>query len=248
MQSHVRMLAILDLFDERSLTWTVDEIHARLGYTRSTLYRYLKVLTDAGFLTSLPGLGYTLGPRIVELDYKMRASDPLIQAAAPVMAELVADIPGVALLCRIYRQKVLCVHQESSNAGIRSTYERGRARPLLRGAASLAILASLPNHQIGRLYKAMPEEFAAAGLGSDLAAVRSALKVHRQAGHVVSFGQVSGGVMGVAAPLFDARPEVIGSLNLTVADTSGNRHRLEAMIAQVSFCARVVNKALARGT
>ena len=161
------MLAILDLFDERAVSWSVEEIHAELGYTRSTLYRYLKVLTDAGFLTSMPGLGYALGPRIIELDHKIRVSDPLLQAAKPVMTELVADIPGVALLCRRYRQKVLCVHQETSTAAFTSTYERGRARPLLEGAASVAILAWLPGYQIGKLYKAMPEAFEAAGHGDN---------------------------------------------------------------------------------
>ena len=45
-----------------------------------TLYRYLKALTDAGLLSSLPGLGYVLGSRIIELDYKKiryrRSADP----------------------------------------------------------------------------------------------------------------------------------------------------------------------------
>jgi DNA-binding IclR family transcriptional regulator len=239
------MLAILDLFDERAVSWSVEEIHAELGYTRSTLYRYLKVLTDAGFLTSMPGLGYALGPRIIELDHKIRVSDPLLQAAKPVMTELVADIPGVALLCRRYRQKVLCVHQETSTAAFTSTYERGRARPLLEGAASVAILAWLPGYQIGKLYKAMPEAFEAAGHGASLAEVKAGLKAHRLAGSVVSYGQVTAGVIGIAAPVFDGRPEVIGSLSLTVADTPAARERLDPIVAQVTFCARVVNTALA---
>lgn len=245
MQSHTRMLAILDLFDERSVSWSVEDMHAELGYTRSTLYRYLKVLTDAGFLTSLPGLGYALGPRIIELDHKIRVSDPLLHAARPVMAELVADVPGVSLLCRRYRQKVLCVHQESSTSAFTSDYERGRARPLLRGAASTAILAWMPGYQVGKLYKARPEEFAEAGLGTSLAEVKAALKAIRQAKQVVSFGQVTPGVIGIGAPVFDARQEVIGSLSLTVSDTPAMRERLDAVAGQVTFCARVVNKALA---
>lgn len=245
MQSHTRMLAILDLFDERAVSWSVEDIHAELGYTRSTLYRYLKVLTDAGFLTSMPGLGYALGPRIIELDHKIRVSDPLLRAARPVMAELVADVPGVALLCRRYRQKVLCVHQETSTQAFTSTYERGRARPLLDGAASVAILAWMPAAWIGRLYEAMPEAFAAAGHGASLAEVKAALKAHRQAGFVVSYGQVTAGVIGIAAPVFDGRQEVIGSLSLTVADTPAARARLDATRAQVTFCTRVVNAALA---
>ncbi|MGY9105836.1 MAG: HTH domain-containing protein, partial [Alphaproteobacteria bacterium] len=84
----------------------------KLGFTRSTLYRYLKTLSAAGLITSLPNVGYTFGPRIAELDYEMRNRDPLIIGAKPVMEKLVEDIPGVALLCRRYRDRVLCVHQE----------------------------------------------------------------------------------------------------------------------------------------
>ena len=83
MKSLERMLGILDLFEGSSPEWTVDELHDALGYTRSTLYRYLKILTDAGFLAALPDIGYTLGPRIIELDYKIRTRDRLILASKP---------------------------------------------------------------------------------------------------------------------------------------------------------------------
>jgi DNA-binding IclR family transcriptional regulator len=66
-----------------------DQIQHILGYLRSTLYRYLKILTDAAFIASLPNIGDTLGPRIIALAYKMRTRDPLPIADRLVMAELV---------------------------------------------------------------------------------------------------------------------------------------------------------------
>ena len=154
MKSLERMMAILDYFEGSTIEWTMEALHAELGYTRSTLYRYLKVLTDAGLLTSLPDVGYTLGPRIAELDYQMRERDPLINASRPVMTALVEEIPGIALLCRRYRDRVLCVHQEQSTQSFHSHYERGLARPLLRGAASRIILAFMPAAMIRKLYEA----------------------------------------------------------------------------------------------
>lgn len=117
LKSLERMLGILDLFEGATPEWTVERLHQELGYTRSTLYRYLKVLTDAGFLAALPDIGYTLGPRIIELDYKIRTRDRLILASKPAMAELVGEIPSIALLCRCYKDKVLCIHQERSKIG-----------------------------------------------------------------------------------------------------------------------------------
>jgi DNA-binding IclR family transcriptional regulator len=239
-----RMIGILDLFEGDVQQWTPEEMHERLGYTRSTLYRYLKVLTDAGLLTSLPEVGYTLGPRIAELDFQIRTRDPMIRAAGPVMTRMVREVPGIALLCRRYRDKVLCVHQEHGTKDIRSTYERGRARPLLRGAASRIILAYLPPPRVARLFAAQPQDFVAAGLGATLAEVRATLKAMRQAGWDMTEGQVTPGVVGIAAPVFDNREAVLGSLSITIPAKSAGPRRIERIVEQVVAGAAAVTKAI----
>jgi DNA-binding IclR family transcriptional regulator len=241
-----RMIVILDLFEGDRLEWTMEELHARLGYTRSTLYRYLKVLTDAGLLTSLPDVGYTLGPRIAELDYQMRERDPLITASRPVMAELVEEIAGIALLCRRYRERVLCVHQEQGTASFHSNYERGRARPLLQGAASRIILAHMPSAALRKLYEENPAAVHNAGLGDSLNAFRARLRLLRQAGWDATVSQVTRGVTGVAAPIFDRRDNVLGSLSVTIGDEHVSKERLAFVADRVVLCARIVTKTIAR--
>ena len=208
-----KMLYILDLVEDSDGGLTYEELSEKLQLTRSTLYRYLKVLTDSGLLTSLPNVGYTLGPRISELDYKMRVRDPLIIASRPVMVELVKAIPGIALLCRKYKDKVLCVHQESGTDAFHSSYERGYARPLVRGSASRIILAYSPARTVAKLYEADPAAFADAGLGDTLEAVKASLAAIRQRGWDATSGQVTHGVTGIAAPIFDSHENVIGSLS-----------------------------------
>ena len=241
-----RMIGILDLFEGNAFRWTVEQLHDRLGFTRSTLYRYLKVLTDAELLTSLPDVGYSLGPRIIELDYNIRRQDPLILASRPVMSELVQEVPGIALLCRRYRDKVLCVHQEQSTAAIHSTYERGRARPLLRGAASRIILAHLPTPKIKRLFEEQPAEFAAAGLGGTPSEVSAVLKGIRQTGWDQTTGQVTPGIVGIAAAIFDSRNNVVGSLSISIPQKGVDAQRIRRSADRVTFCARIVTKALSR--
>jgi DNA-binding IclR family transcriptional regulator len=241
-----RMIGLLDQFQEAGQRWTFDEIHARLGYTRSTLYRYLKVLTDAEILTSLPGVGFTLGPRIAELDYCMRAGDPLIVASRPVMIELAADFPGITLLCRRYRDKVLCVHQEQGNVGFRSTYERGLALPLLRGAASRIILANLSAPKLARLYVQQTEEFSASGLGTTLEDVRATLKRIRTDGYDVTTEQVTSGLSGIAAPLFDAQHNVLGSLSVTLQSKALDPDGIKRIAERIVFGARIVSGAISQ--
>lgn len=244
MQSVERIFQLLDMFGGRDSEWTVDELYERLGYTRSTLYRYLKTLTDAGLLTSLPGRGYALGPRIIELDYYIRKSDPVISAGRPVMEELVSQINGIALLCRRYQYKVLCIHQAASTDIVRSNYERGLARPLLRGAASVVILAYLPAHQLKKFYLQHAGAFAAAGLGESLDEVRAGLKAHRQLGWVTSTGHLTPGITGVAAPLFDGRQKVLGSLSLSIPAAQISEDEIPAIARQLLFSARIITRAL----
>ena len=239
-----RMLRILDLIEESDGGVTSDTMLQSLGFSRSTLYRYLKTLSAAGLVTSLPSVGYTFGPRIAELDYEMRNRDPLIIASRPVMAELVRDIPGIALLCRRYRDKVLCVHQECGETNFVSTYERGRAHSLTLGAASRIILAYLPARTVDRIYQNDPRAFRDGELGDSLAAVKAALKRMRVRGWDSTRAHLMPGVTGIAAPVYDNRGGVLGSLSLTVGRARLGDSDQASIAGRVVFCARIVTKAI----
>jgi DNA-binding IclR family transcriptional regulator len=239
-----KMLGVLEFVEERGQVSGMDEMLEGLSLTRSTLYRYVRTLTEFGLLATSPGTGYTLGPRIIELDYKIRVRDPIILASHPLMTQLVQTVPGIALLCRRYRDKVLCVHQVRGAVGFVSTYERGRPRPLLKGAASRVILANMPTAQISKLYHQDPEGFAEAGLGESLKAVRSALRAIRQQGWEASESQVVSGVTGIAAPIFDGGDHVMGSLSLTIGRTGLTPAEVSEVATRVAFCAQVVSSAL----
>ena len=239
-----KMLRVLDEIEDGDGTLTSEDLLTRLHFTRSTLYRYLKVLSAFGLVSSFPGRGYTFGPCIAEMNYKMRLRDLLILASRPVMAELVRETPGIALLCRRYRDKVLCVHQERGATQFASVYERGRARPLTQGAASRIILANMPWRQVAHLFAHDSKAFRDGRLGETATAVRSALKEIRQRGWDVTAGHVMRGVTGIAAPILDHRGAVLGSLGLTVGGVHLLPSEVDALAERVTFCARIVSKAV----
>ena len=93
-------------------------------------------------------------------------------------------------------------------------FSRGQRRPLFAGAASKVILAHLPPHQLRALFARHRTSIAAAGLGADWDAFRTALRTIRDAGHCVSIGEFRPGILGIAAPLFNAEGGVLGSLGI----------------------------------
>lgn len=211
-----RVLAVLEVFTEERLEWTSEELMEELGYSRPTLYRYLKTLKDAGFLISRPNAGFTLGPKVVEMDYLMRKSDPLILAGHDYLTQLAQRFSCTALLVRWYGNRLLCVDSVSSTTNPISSYPRGRPMPLGRGAISRSILAFLPRRRLLPLITNSLDDFKAVGLGESIDDVLQTLKSVRKAGYATAYGEVTPGVVGIAAPVFDAGQTPVGSICITI--------------------------------
>ena len=80
-----KMLHILQLFTEAEPVWSTAAILEALETSRSTGYRYIKALHDAGLLNSVRNGYYSLGPRIIEMDLQIRLTDPLLLASHGVL-------------------------------------------------------------------------------------------------------------------------------------------------------------------
>jgi DNA-binding IclR family transcriptional regulator len=222
-----RILAILDLFSEARPVWLPEEMMERLGYSRPTLYRYLKTLKDSGYLTSLNHDGFTLGPRVTELDYLMRRADPMISAGAPVLSELAEKFPGSALLVRWYGDKLLCVSSVVSTETPRTSYPRGRPMPLGKGAISRAIVAFLPTRARRKYIEDHLQEFSVAGVGATVDSVLTTLRQVRRDGVATAWGEVTSGVVGVAAPVLGPDHSPQGAVCLTSDEADITDTRLE---------------------
>lgn len=212
-----RVLSVLEVFSEDRLEWTPEELMEELGYSRPTLYRYLKTLKEAGLLVSNPNAGFMLGPKVVEMDYLLRQSDPLILKGQAHIGRLVANHSCTALLLRWYGNKILCVGSACSAPDPVSSYPRGRPMPLARGAIPRSIVAFLPRRRLTPLIERMFDELRAIGLGETREEIERSYRKIRRAGYAVAFGEVTPGVVGIAAPVFDAGRSPIGSVCVTIS-------------------------------
>src|SRR3989442_7823959 len=66
--SLVKLLDVLNLFTPAAPAWSSEELIRSQGLSRSTGYRYIKALSDAGLLAAVSNGHYILGPRIIQLD------------------------------------------------------------------------------------------------------------------------------------------------------------------------------------
>jgi DNA-binding IclR family transcriptional regulator len=111
MNKFARMIDVLDLYSDTDTLLTAEDIAQRLEVSRPTAFRYVRELTVAGFLANYSGR-YSLGARIITLDYRIRQSDPVLKAARAVMKALSAETGCSTVLCRMYNEEVINVHDE----------------------------------------------------------------------------------------------------------------------------------------
>ncbi|MGP9791989.1 IclR family transcriptional regulator [Roseinatronobacter sp. NSM] len=241
-----KLIAILDLFTEDHLEWTPDALMKATGYARPTLYRYLKTMKEAGLLTSLPGAGLTLGPRVVEMDYLMRKSDPLVHHGRPHLEALTATWPATALLVRWYGRRLLCIDSEVSTRDPLSSYPRGRPMPLARGAISRSIMAFLPRKTMMAMIEENLSDLHSIGLGATPPEIAESLKQVRKQGYAIAYGEVTPGVVGIAAPVFDAASTPIASLCMTIAGNLIASDKLDQISDRIRQSADEISEKLGR--
>lgn len=210
-----KILGLLDLFTLARPVWTAEEMAGLVGCSIATIYRHVKVLTNAGMLAPAAKGTYVLGARIIELDRQIRLADPLLAASKDVMVQLSREVGENLLLCSFYGNNVICIHEEWPDPSYRTSYDRGKPMPLFRGAASKVILANLPPHRHRDLMLNHAREIVAAGLGPDWDGFKAQLRELRKAGYCTATEEIDPGLAAIAIPLFDGGNRILGSLCIT---------------------------------
>ncbi len=85
MKSAGKVLSVLSLYTAGRNVWSPERAARQLDVSLATGYRYFNTLVACGMLERLQRNRYVLGPAIVELDRRVRAADPVLAIARPIM-------------------------------------------------------------------------------------------------------------------------------------------------------------------
>lgn len=229
-----RILQVLGLFRDRPWPLTVEEIAHETQVSQSSAYRDVQELCRTGFLDPVIGAGYVLGPAFIEYDRLLRQGDTLIPIASREMRRLLDATTqrATAILCRRYRDTVMCVHQEHGTAPHPiTTYERGVAMPLFAGASSKVVLAHLEDRALKRIYLDNEDTIRARLGHGDWNTFKAEVRAIRRDGVVATVSEVAPGRAGVAAPVLVNRQVIAGiSLVLAADDLEGSAPAFRAAV------------------
>lgn len=244
----LRAIEILELFHVEEPVWTIEQIASRLGVSIRTVYRDVRTLRDAGFLDPTASAGYGLGPAFVHFDRLLRQSDVLIGTASGHMRALLEATrqDATVVLCRRYKDCVMCIHQEHGNAPHSApVYERGVTIPLFAGATSKVVLAHLTGRGLKRIYLEHETEIKAASSGLDWKLFSAQLAQIRADGYALTIAELRAGSVGIASPIL-LDDQVVGSVGLVFDNSAdGSDARYDRLAEQILTCAKSISADLA---
>lgn len=216
MSSPARVLAILNLFDADNPVWNPDDINIKLGYSRTTGYRYVKELVDLGYLQKVSTGNYALGPKIIELDYQLRRSDPLLLAATPVMSRLSAQtgLDSVLSVLFLNARQIIDTSRISVQPELELAYGRGRPRPFLRSSAPKVLLSCLKPSQQKAIFAEFETNIGSSEMGPDWPAFKAYLRKVKKQGYYTSLGELEPGIGAIAVPVFNADGDALAAMAL----------------------------------
>jgi DNA-binding IclR family transcriptional regulator len=217
-----------------------DELSTLLDTPLSTIYRYLRTLTEFGFIERQEG-GYRLGQRLHVLGAGPTVSaEELIRAAEPVLTEVTAATGETSFISRRVGLGALCLAQYSSSQPLRVSVEPGSTTALDVGAVALVLLAYAPEEIQDA---ALTTADLSGGGARDGSQTRDRLPKIVFAGYAEDEGQTFPGAVTIAVPLL-RDDGIVAAIALAAPSDRASRRWVGRARTRLQAAATVIERSL----
>lgn len=234
-----RGLQVLACFTAETPQLTQAGIAARLGVTRSAIFRVVYTLAELGFLLHDPATGrYALGPALLRLGHGVLPARDVVPVAIPVLESLRDATGWSAHLGVLEKREVVYLLRVPASRGRPSIVHVGSRLPAHATAMGRVLLAAQDDAALDALYRDAPPR------GLSLAQLLRRARADRARGHVAHLGEFEAGIASVAAPLRDAAGRVVAAINLSAPEAEAPEARRRAARDAVLAAASGISRSL----
>lgn len=227
MRSIARALSVLECFSASAPELSLQEISRRLGLPKSSTFRLVNSLEQLDLLVRLENQKYCLSLKIARLGELARASLDVRHAARPIMQELASVSMESVTLFALTRHEFTCLEVCAPSAPLMVLYRPGQRSPLTLGAASLVLMAYLPESALKGVLPAVARR-----VRYSQRELRSILAHVRKQQYAVSHGGAFAGISALSVPVFSLDADSHYSLNI-VMPTVRARGRIAPLLGQL---------------
>lgn len=193
----------------------VSELARRLGLHKSTASRLLATLERRGLVEQDGETGkYRLGLVVIRLAEHAERTLDLRAIGLPELERLARRVHETAGLAVADGGELVCVAQVAGPNLVAVGDWTGRRGPLHALAAGKVILAARPEREVARLVRHGLSAFTERTLVA-LEPLLADLARTRRRGYATAFGEYEPGLNSIAAPVRDARGQVVAAVQIS---------------------------------
>lgn len=204
MRAVQRILAIFESFTNERGSLTLQEIADRIELPKSTTFRIVQSLQQAGYLVRLEDQKYCLSFRFTRLAGLVKSTLGIREISRPIMVELAEVTKETVSIHTVSGRNRVCIDAIATmSSPLRSVVQPGEQVPLASGSATKVLMSFMTKAQAAPIVSAMARRTKRSQ--SDVLA--ELVNIRRQ-GYAVSHGERLLGLSAISAPIRNTNDEV----------------------------------------
>jgi DNA-binding IclR family transcriptional regulator len=238
-------LRILESFDRDAIDeMSLSEMARRIGVSRSSAFRLVHTLQRLGYLEREDETkNYRLGARVMSLGYSFLASKDIAELARPGLQQLRTVTRCSTHLGILDGAEVIYIARFAAHKPVSAMIAVGSRLPAHATTIGRIILAYKPAAYVAEHFGGRTLAKYSEATPVTLDALTAMLDADRRRGYAVSHSNFEAGIASIAAPLFDAKGEVAGAINVSTPENAIDAERFHGEVcAAVLAAARRISE------
>lgn len=218
---------------------------ASLDVPRSTAHRLASCLVQERYLRVVPGMGYALGPRLVELGYQAREAFPITTLARPHLEGLAALTGDTIHLAVRDGDEALYLDKIPGKKGLEMRSRVGSRMPLALTGVGKALMLDDGSPQWQALHRVgEPIVAHTTPAGSTWAAFETRMRDYAGKGYAYDLEDNEPSIRCVAAPIRDASRQIVAAISVSSTVPYLSLERMAELAPTVLACAQAISREL----
>ncbi len=238
-QTLFRGLDVIEMVAEGPVT--LGDLADRLGLTRSTTHRLASALVDRRYLTFVPRSGYSLGPKLLELGFRVRDELNLPRVAAPRLERLALLTEDTVHLGVLDNGRVLYLDKIPGQRRINIRSRIGERQPVSSTGLGKALILDLDEAAWTGFFRA---ENGARLTSISLNEWLVRMRHYAQVGYAFDLEENEEQIRCVAAPIRDVAGRLIAAISVSSAAQYMSDQRMQTLTGDVVETARRISEDL----
>jgi DNA-binding IclR family transcriptional regulator len=245
-QTLLRGLDVIDVVAAGAIK--LADLAARLGLTRSTTHRLATALTDRRYLSFAPHSGYSLGPKLLELGFRVRDELDLPRIAAPHLERLALLTEDTVHLGVLDRGRVLYLDKIAGKRRINISSRIGELQPVTSTGLGKALILDLDEGAWLTFLRAERNDAGRPGARRRVEISQqewlARMRGYVQAGYTFDLEENEDQIRCVAAPIRDVAGRTIAAISVSSAAQYMSDHRMQALSKDVMAAGHRISEGL----